>query len=131
MKQVLIIEDNPMNAELARLVLTRAGYSTAVVERADFALDYLTGNRVDAILTDISMPGMSGKEFCRQLHERHELAPERCPRMVAFTAFAMPHQRQSIMAAGFDALVVKPANADAIINAIDPYPSMSDRNNER
>jgi len=120
MKQVLIVEDNPMNAELARLILTRAGYGTAVVERADFALDFLAGNQVDAILTDISMPGMSGKEFCRHMQGRHETRPERRPRMVAFTAFAMPYQRQSIMEAGFDALVVKPAKASAILRAIDP-----------
>jgi CheY-like chemotaxis protein len=123
MKQVLIVEDNPMNAELARLVLSRAGYETAVVERADFAMDFLAGNHVDAILTDISMPGMSGKEFCRRLHEHQ---PKGCPRMVAYTAFAMPHQRQSIQEAGFDAIVVKPAKAEAILNAIDPERNLMD-----
>jgi len=39
---------------------------------------------------------------------------------VAYTAFAMPHQRQSILEAGFDALVVKPAKLETILNAIDP-----------
>ncbi|MFN7221659.1 MAG: response regulator [Burkholderiales bacterium] len=117
MKNVLIVEDNPMNAELARLVLSKAGYETATVERADLAMDYLVGNQVDIILSDISMPGMSGKEFCRELRER---LPEKRPRLVAYTAFAMHHQRQSIMEAGFDAIVVKPAKAETILKAIDP-----------
>jgi two-component system cell cycle response regulator DivK len=117
MKNVLIVEDNPMNAELARLVLSRAGYETATVERADLAMDYLVGNQVDIILSDISMPGMSGKEFCRELRER---LPQKRPRLVAYTAFAMHHQRQAIMEAGFDAIVVKPAKAETILKAIDP-----------
>jgi two-component system, cell cycle response regulator DivK len=117
MKQVLIVEDNPMNAELARVILTRAGYGTAVVERADFAMDFLVGNEVDAILSDISLPGMGGKELCRWLREHR---PDNRPRMVAYTAFAMPHQRQSILEAGFDALVVKPAKLETILDAIDP-----------
>jgi CheY-like chemotaxis protein len=80
-------------------------------------MDFLVGNEVDAILSDISLPGMGGKELCRWLHERR---PNNRPRMIAYTAFAMPHQRQSILDAGFDALVVKPAKLETILDAIDP-----------
>lgn len=117
MKRILVIDDNQLNADLAKVMLGRAGYQVASVERGDLAIEFLVGNRVDAILTDISMPGMSGKDLCRYLRQRMR---DKCPRLVAYTAFALDHQRQSIMEAGFDALVVKPARADALIRALDP-----------
>jgi CheY-like chemotaxis protein len=115
--RVLVVDDNPMNARLAHVILTRAGFEAPVVESAPLALDYLCGNAVDTILTDVSMPGMSGKELCRKVRERYGF---NAPRMVAYTAFALDHQRAGILAAGFDALLVKPAGREAIVAAVSP-----------
>lgn len=116
-KRVLVVDDNPMNATLARIMLLRAGYEVHVEESAPLALQYLDGHAVDVVLTDISMPVMSGKELCRELRTR---MGERCPRLVAHTAFALDHQRVAIMEAGFDAIVVKPSPRDVLIGAVDP-----------
>ncbi len=118
-QRVLVVDDNPMNAHLAQIYLARAGYDAPVVESASLALDYLCGNKVDAILSDVSMPGMSGKELCRRVRERFG---ERRPRMVAYTAFALDHQRAGIMDAGFDALLLKPASREAIVTALQLAP---------
>ena len=114
-RRILVVDDNQMNGHLAQVVLTRAGFVANVVESASLALDYLCGNRVDVILSDVSMPGMSGKDLCREVRSRYKDAS---PRMVAYTAFAMEHQREGILAAGFDALLVKPASSDAIVAAV-------------
>lgn len=45
--------------------------TTAVFENARAALDYLQRNPVDVVLTDIEMPGMSGIELARVIHEQH------------------------------------------------------------
>ncbi len=116
-KRVLVVDDNPMNATLARVMLSRAGYEVHVEESAPHALQYLAGHPVDVVLTDISMPGMSGKDLCREIRER---MGEGRPRLVAHTAFALEHQRRAIMEAGFDALVVKPAPRGVLIGAVDP-----------
>jgi two-component system, cell cycle response regulator DivK len=113
--RVLVVDDNPMNAHLAKLMLGRAGFEAHTVESAQRALEYLEGNQVDVVVTDISMPEMSGKDLCRAVHERFG---NRRPRVVAFTAFAMEHQKQSIMEAGFDALIVKPVTASALVAAV-------------
>ena len=119
-KRVLVVDDNPMNATLARIMLSRAGFDVHVEESAPHALQYLDGHPVDVVLTDISMPVMSGKELCRELRRRMGAA---CPRLVAHTAFALDHQRVSIMEAGFDAIVVKPSPRDVLIGAVDPQPA--------
>jgi CheY-like chemotaxis protein len=116
MKTVLVVDDNPLNLTLAVEMLTQAGYKVHAVDGAEFALDVLAGVRVDVVLTDISMPGMSGKELARALRERFK---DRCPRLVAYTAFASPHQRQSIVEAGFDAMVVKPARITDLVAALE------------
>lgn len=113
--RILVVDDNPMNAHLAKLMLERAGFDTRTVDSAPAALDYLVGNPVDVVVTDISMPGMSGKDLCRALYQRYG---ERRPRVVAFTAFAMAHQKLSIMEAGFDALVVKPVTGASLVTAV-------------
>jgi CheY-like chemotaxis protein len=115
MRRILVVDDNPMNAQLAHIILKRAGFDAPTVESAPLALDYLVGNKVDVILTDVSMPGMSGSDLCRTVFKRYG---ENRPRMVAYTAFAMSHQRAAILEAGFDALLVKPASTDAILAAI-------------
>lgn len=114
-KRILVVDDNPMNAHLAKLMLARAGFEAYTVESAQQALDFLVGMQVDVVVTDISMPGMSGKDLCRAVKERYG---EKRPRLVAFTAFAMEHQKQSIMEAGFDALVVKPVTSGALVSAV-------------
>jgi CheY-like chemotaxis protein len=115
MKSILVVDDNPLNSSLAGAILGRAGFSVHTVDSGEQALDLLVGVRVDAILTDISMPGMSGKELARILRAR---MGAKCPRLVAYTAFALPHQQQSIVEAGFDAIVVKPAKAAILLAAL-------------
>jgi CheY-like chemotaxis protein len=115
--RVLVVDDNPMNGRLAHVILTRAGYDATVVDSAPRALEYLAANEVDTVLSDVSMPGMNGNDLCREVRRLH---PSGRPRMVAYTALALDFQRTEILASGFDALLVKPANAEAIVAAVNP-----------
>jgi CheY-like chemotaxis protein len=64
---------------------------------------------------------MNGKEFCRLIKSGGSPAGNPAvPRMVAYTAFAMAEELSSIMAAGFDAIIVKPASRAQILAALDP-----------
>lgn len=115
MSRVLVVDDNPMNAHLAKLMLGRAGWDATTVDSAFAALERLAIEQFDVVVTDISMPGMSGNDLCRQIRQRLGAG---APRIVAFTAFAMEHQKQAIMESGFDALVVKPVSAEALLAAV-------------
>ncbi|MEO6919851.1 MAG: response regulator [Collimonas sp.] len=117
MKNILVVDDNPLNSNLAKVILTRAGYSVHVLTCASDALHYLNKNLVDVILTDIGMRDINGREFCHIVKTR--LNPF-APRVVAYTAFAMEEELASFRAAGFDAIVVKPASRVQILAAVDP-----------
>lgn len=73
-RKVLLIDDSEISLHFASQVLVRAGYdvktSTEVVEFQTALGDW----RPDLILTDVSMPGMSGVELCRLLKSSYETA---------------------------------------------------------
>ena len=115
MARILVVDDNPLNANLARLQLERAGYAVDTVPGAQPALARLGPDSHDLVLTDISMPGMSGFDLLAAIRARTELSRLR---VLAHTAFAMPAQHQEFQRAGFDAIVVKPASREALVRAV-------------
>jgi len=102
---ILIIEDNEKNRKLVRDVLQFKGYKTIEAETAEEGI-LLTLNTPPAlILMDIQLPGINGIEALGQL--RANPATRAIP-VIAVTASAMTHDREKIMAAGFDAYQRKP-----------------------
>jgi CheY-like chemotaxis protein len=115
MRSVLIVDDNAVNRKLAAALLKRRGIQVEEAESGVLALEMLQLNRYDTVLLDISMPVMDGKEVCRMIRSTPNLA---ALRVVAYTAHAMESERQSIMAAGFDDLLVKPISAQDLLRAV-------------
>lgn len=70
--RILIIDDEPTVASVAARYLTRAGYATRSASSAEEALDHIEGGeRYDAIMVDLRMPGMGGQGFHQTIKERH------------------------------------------------------------
>ena len=100
---ILVVDDNRTNRMLAELMLEGRGWTLDEACNGDEALAAVRSKKFDVILLDISMPGMSGDEVCREIKRTPG-----GPRVVAFTAHVMPDEVENIMAAGFDGLVTKP-----------------------
>lgn len=115
MTSVLIVDDHPLNLNLARIVLSRAGFDVTTASSAAEALKSVDRARPDVVLTDISMPVTSGKELCALLHAK--FGPRR-PRIVAYTAMVLENEQREMFAWGFDGIVTKPATAKALVGAI-------------
>lgn len=115
MKKVLVVDDNAVNRKLAAALLKRRGVEVQEVDGGSAALAILGQERFDAVLLDISMPVMDGKEVCRIIRSTPELMGLR---VVAYTAHAMESERQTIMAAGFDDLLVKPISGQDLLRAL-------------
>ena len=105
--RVLLVEDNPINALLARTLLTREG---CVVEHAVSGRDALaTLGAFDLILMDMRMPGLSGVETAQRLRAQGVETP-----IVALTANAFEDDRHACLAAGMNDFLVKPLSPDAL-----------------
>src|SRR5262249_36336170 len=112
---ILIVEDNENNRMLVRDVLQSRGYQTEETDTAEEGLRLAQTARPALILMDIQLPGMNGIEALKRL--RADVATREIPGM-AGTASAMTQDRQTIMAAGFDAYQTKPINVRQFVEAV-------------
>lgn len=107
--RVLLVEDNPINALLARALLTREGCSVDHAISGEEALAAAKVGTYDLILMDMRMPGLSGEETARALRALGVAAP-----IVALTANAFEDDRRRCLAAGMNDFLVKPLSPDAL-----------------
>jgi CheY-like chemotaxis protein/anti-sigma regulatory factor (Ser/Thr protein kinase) len=111
--RVLLAEDNPINAMLARTLLRREGAEVAHVAGGEAALEALGGGAYDIVLMDVRMPGMGGLAATRTLRARGINTP-----VVALTANAFEDDRRACLEAGMDDFLVKPLSPEALRTAL-------------
>ena len=104
--RVLLVEDNPINRDLAVKLLEMAGVEVTTADNGRMAVDVLAGRDFDAVLMDIQMPVMDGYEATRIIRSR-EVGGRRLP-IIAMTANVMESDRQRARESGVDDQVDKP-----------------------
>jgi CheY-like chemotaxis protein/HPt (histidine-containing phosphotransfer) domain-containing protein len=114
-RRVLLVEDNPVNQEVARELLEAAGLQVDVVADGQAALDRLAQTPCDLVLMDMQMPRMDGLEATRRI--RQGSAQPRVP-ILAMTANADGADRLACLAAGMDGHVPKPVDPSALYGAL-------------
>ena len=112
---ILLVEDNDKNRKLVRDVLTVKGYRLLEAETGEDGVRLALEHHPALILMDIQLPGINGIEALRQI--RANAATVAIP-VVAVTASAMTHDRQKIMAAGFDAYQSKPISVRPFLELV-------------
>jgi two-component system, cell cycle response regulator DivK len=112
---ILLVEDNDKNRKLVRDVLTVKGYRLLEAETGEDGVRLAQEHHPALVLMDIQLPGINGIEALRQL--RADAATASIP-VIAVTASAMTHDRQAIMAAGFDAYQSKPISVRPFIDLV-------------
>ena len=113
---ILIVEDNEKNRKLARDVLAHRGYRVAEAETGEDGVRLAAELYPDLVLMDIHLGGMTGIDALRLL--RGNEATRDIP-VMAVTASAMTHDRQTIMAAGFDGYQSKPISIRPFVAAVE------------
>jgi two-component system cell cycle response regulator DivK len=105
LRKILIVEDNPRNMRLIKMVLGNKGYSLFEATDGEEALAVAKEQRPDLIIMDIQLPKMDGLEVTRRLRRIPEFS--QVP-IIALTASAMEGDRDKIIEAGCDIYVSKP-----------------------
>jgi two-component system, cell cycle response regulator DivK len=112
---ILIVEDNERNRKLVRDVLQAKGYQTIESETAEEGIRLARERHPVLVLMDIQLPGMDGITALGHLRAdpgTRDIA------VMAVTASAMTHNRQQILAAGFDAYQTKPISVKGFLEAV-------------
>lgn len=117
-KHVLLVEDEPINRDVARDILTRAELSVHAVATARDALAYATRHQPDLILMDVRMPEMNGTDATRRIRtlDHHAATP-----ILALTANTRSDDRKACLAAGMDDLIPKPIDPPALYAILQHY----------
>ncbi|MGC4062167.1 MAG: ATP-binding protein [Aquabacterium sp.] len=106
--QVLLVEDNPVNALVAEAELQRLGVQVTVLTNGREALDWLASQPVDLVLMDCEMPEMDGIEATRRIRERERATGQQPVTIVALTANGLDTYAERCVAAGMNDHLSKP-----------------------
>ncbi|MEK9745331.1 MAG: response regulator transcription factor [Candidatus Puniceispirillum sp.] len=114
---VLIVEDDPIVADVFGLTLEEAGHFKTIVSTIEDALAELRHNRIDAILLDINLPDGNGTRLAQLVRKNHMLVP-----MLVISGNSGIYEKITALGAGADGYLTKPfdryelmANLDAIM----------------
>ena len=115
---ILIVDDNPANLKLARVLLSGEGYDVRTAADAEEALVVLQAFHPRLILMDLQMPGMDGFELTRRLKAD---PVKRDIVILALTAYAMKGDEEKASAAGCDGYIAKPIDTRALPGVVAGY----------
>lgn len=118
--RVLLVEDEDVSREVAVRVLSRRGHAVTSASngRQALALWEATSSVFDVIVTDISMPEMSGLELTRAVRQREGSSGKRIP-IIAMTANAMKGEAERCIAEGMDGYIPKPIQRQEFLKLIE------------
>lgn len=105
--KVLLAEDNVVNQEVARIMLSQRGAAVTVVDNGQDARNRALTESFDLLFMDIQMPVMDGLEATRQIREAEKAGDTHLP-IVAMTAHVFVRDRERCIAAGMDDYISKP-----------------------
>jgi CheY-like chemotaxis protein len=114
-RHVLVVDDNADAAQTVAMLLQVLGHETAVEYDPLQALASVREHKFDAFVLDIGLPGMDGHELARQIRKLPGTAGAL---FIALTGYGQQQDRDASSAAGFHYHFVKPANVDALAQAL-------------
>lgn len=114
--RVLLAEDNKVNQQFAKLVMTKAGHSVEVAENGHQAVDAVRRTDFDVVLMDIQMPELDGVQATYQIRALPE--PKCTVPIIAMTAHAMAGAREQYLAAGMNDYISKPVQPAMLLSKL-------------
>jgi CheY-like chemotaxis protein len=113
---ILVAEDNLVNQQIVRNVLSKQGYHVTLAANGKEAIELLGQNPIDLILMDVQMPEMDGFEATAAIRARERETGGHVP-ILAITAHARVDDRERCLACGMDGYLSKPLRAKDLLEA--------------
>jgi two-component system phosphate regulon response regulator PhoB len=114
-KRILAVDDDATALGALRQILVQRGYEVVTAGNGEEALQLLGSESVDLMILDVTMPGISGFELCREIRKKPET--QNTP-VIFLTAKGMLPDMVEGRNAGSDLYLVKPVLATKLINMV-------------
>jgi hypothetical protein len=112
-KRILLVEDSEINRIMMEHILHQGGMQVETAKNGEEAVCRALDNDYDALLMDVQMPIMDGREATRQLRRMGYSRP-----IIALTAHAMKEDRDRCLEAGYDDYLSKPVQFEDLFSTI-------------
>ncbi|NMH59520.1 response regulator [Alteromonas ponticola] len=114
---ILVVEDNELNAEVAKAILQDAGYQVSVVYNGEIAVNVCLMETFDAILMDMNMPVMDGVTATYKLRNELKITTP----IIALSANVFEEEQKKCIDAGMDDFVTKPIDKATLLSTLEKY----------
>ncbi len=118
--KVLLVEDNPINQEIAVELLEQRGVRVDIANNGAEALQAVKSKKYDLIFMDVQMPVMDGLEATKLIRGLSGCSEDRLP-IVAMTAHAMQGDYEKSLASGMNDHLTKPVNPQQLYRALEKW----------
>jgi len=116
--RILVIDDTPMNQQVARRQLAKLGFTCDIADNGLDGLERATTRPYDLVFSDIQMPEMDGYAFVRRLRQWEAGHGGARTPVIAMTANALGGDDQRCLAAGMDDYIAKPVKIERLGGAL-------------
>jgi signal transduction histidine kinase/ActR/RegA family two-component response regulator len=122
---ILLVEDNPVNQNLAKIILTKGGCHVEVAKNGKEAVEKFTASpdKFDLIFMDIQMPEMDGMEATKIIRDKGFGSVP----IIAMTAHAMKGDRGKCLEAGMNDYISKPIKKEVVFEMLNKWAKRKER----
>jgi CheY-like chemotaxis protein len=120
-QKMVIVDDNPVIVKLYSRLFQKAGFIPFTTTDGKEGLDVILDQKPQAAVIDYHLPKMSGIDVCQCVRQQMNGDPIK---LILFTADESPRTRQSALASGANAVVVKSPDASEIIHTVSNFLNM-------
>ena len=106
---ILVVDDEEAICAVMQELLQRKGYNVLIALDGDKALEILGSNNVTAVISDIVMPGMGGKDLLTAINAKYPQIP-----VIMMTGYGDAFSIKQVMALGADEYITKPFKGDEV-----------------
>jgi len=129
--RVLVVEDNPVNRDVAAAIFRKLGVEALLVEDGVKAMHALETAGVDLVFTDLQMPEMDGFELFHQIRDQDSKVRNHAVPVIAMTAHAMHGNPERCRAEGMDDFVAKPVTPASLARVLSRWYPVSAEDRDR
>jgi PAS domain S-box-containing protein len=127
-KNVLLVEDNPVNRRVTTLILQKLGLIIDTAEDGQVGLEKMQKSEYDIILMDLHMPRLDGFRTCEAIRAGNAGKNKKTIPVVALTATVLKEELDRCLACGFNGYILKPVHMESLYKGLEKYMEKKDNN---